>query len=757
MGKSGKFQADAGGKAPGKAPIWSWACCDNQNCQKWRRLPPGTAVDPNIPWFCYMNPDEDMNSCDVPEENYINDVEYAQEPEPVSVPSPGAPSKKNKSKGRGRGKQVVKGGKVGATAIKNGRIEKVQGHYQGGHKAEGLVRSQHSGRISRPPTSSGYLKEEQWSPPRGAAAYQQPTMAGGQKRKRGQTQSDSGDEGSSDGEEAAAQAGPSARSIGPNQKRSSHTGSSAKAAAAKIGPGKAKKLHKGFEKLLACGGVWEAAKGRGRAVTTAPHWIWEGLASYDPDAAELAVEAADMASTARYFMASGQLGSESVTPHDTELATRLTLAGAAVLAAAQTSKASNIGGKPAPAKAARDKGGTPLPNTTDTALSLRDSITATPQAEGRDPNGAEGRPSVGVGATDHDRLQQIMTSLRQPPSLPAPTPAYSAGINPGMQGSQPDASASAASGGPTAVAQARPTKPATPITAGSRKSVVQPWQQPPQLTLPPGVSFSDPRNLYSRGLPGFPAMGKAAPYQGPPPSYQPPPQPIQHSMPPPAARGSTLQAGHTSSWSKAPGQHASPLAGHPSSRGALASAGHPTHQQQQQQPLLQHSAVPQQSLKQQQQQQQPQSTLLQHSAVPQQARKQQQQQQHSWPTANGFHPMSPRQPLHEGQTQQQATANGPGSLPASADGRGGGAPQLASQGPSAPSQQASARSPADIVSPGQTTQAQQHMPGVSKSSHLAGPAARQDGFHVPEQATQDKQAAAFLSLSPAANSAAPKP
>lgn len=47
--------------------------------------------------------------------------------------------------------------------------------------------------------------------------------------------------------------------------------------------------------------MWEAAKGRGRAVTTAPHWIWEGLASYDPDAAELAVEAADMASSARYF------------------------------------------------------------------------------------------------------------------------------------------------------------------------------------------------------------------------------------------------------------------------------------------------------------------------------------------------------------------------------------------------------------------------------------------------------------------------
>ena len=97
------------------------------------------------------------------------------------------------------------------------------------------------------------------------------------------------------------------------------TGPSLKHSGVKMGLGKTKKLHKGFEKLLACGGVWEAAKGRGRAVTTAPHWIWEGLASYDTDAAELAVEAADMASCARYFTVSvsfaqdwGQLGPQSI-------------------------------------------------------------------------------------------------------------------------------------------------------------------------------------------------------------------------------------------------------------------------------------------------------------------------------------------------------------------------------------------------------------------------------------------------------------
>ena len=35
-----------------RAPQLSvWAQCDNQNCQKWRRLPPGSVVDDSVPWF----------------------------------------------------------------------------------------------------------------------------------------------------------------------------------------------------------------------------------------------------------------------------------------------------------------------------------------------------------------------------------------------------------------------------------------------------------------------------------------------------------------------------------------------------------------------------------------------------------------------------------------------------------------------------------------------------------------------------------
>lgn len=104
------------------------------------------------------------------------------------------------------------------------------------------------------------------------------------------------------------------------------------------GTAKARKAHKGFEKLLSAAGVWEVAKasigvdlcmgthqrcqrqrifvsqtfwhpsisilcfqGKGRAVLVPPQWIWEGFAQFAPDAAEVACTALDMLSAARYF------------------------------------------------------------------------------------------------------------------------------------------------------------------------------------------------------------------------------------------------------------------------------------------------------------------------------------------------------------------------------------------------------------------------------------------------------------------------
>lgn len=45
-----------------------WAQCER--CDKWRRLPPGTEIDEERPWYCTMNPNKSQNRCDVAEEEY---------------------------------------------------------------------------------------------------------------------------------------------------------------------------------------------------------------------------------------------------------------------------------------------------------------------------------------------------------------------------------------------------------------------------------------------------------------------------------------------------------------------------------------------------------------------------------------------------------------------------------------------------------------------------------------------------------------
>ena len=42
-------------------------------------------------------------------------------------------------------------------------------------------------------------------------------------------------------------------------------------------------------------------QGKGRAVLVPPQWIWEGFAQFAPDAAEVACNALDILSAARYF------------------------------------------------------------------------------------------------------------------------------------------------------------------------------------------------------------------------------------------------------------------------------------------------------------------------------------------------------------------------------------------------------------------------------------------------------------------------
>ncbi|XP_007505271.2 zinc finger CW-type PWWP domain protein 2 [Monodelphis domestica] len=47
-----------------------WFQCENENCLKWRLLSSEDAaqVDRNEPWFCFMNTDQNHNTCSAPEE-----------------------------------------------------------------------------------------------------------------------------------------------------------------------------------------------------------------------------------------------------------------------------------------------------------------------------------------------------------------------------------------------------------------------------------------------------------------------------------------------------------------------------------------------------------------------------------------------------------------------------------------------------------------------------------------------------------------
>ncbi|DBA84732.1 TPA: hypothetical protein ACH3X1_005981 [Trebouxia sp. C0004] len=124
---------------------------------------------------------------------------------------------------------------------------------------------------------------------------------------------------------------------------------------------KARKQHKGFEKLLALGGLWEIVKGKGKAITPAPFWVWEGLATHTPAAAELAAQAADVASAARYFEG-GNFPSGAAQAAESAALKRQAMTAAAVLGLDVTSQIPDVIA-PAPSKpAAAPKPHQPAPD-----------------------------------------------------------------------------------------------------------------------------------------------------------------------------------------------------------------------------------------------------------------------------------------------------------------------------------------------------------------------------------------------------------
>lgn len=311
--KSGSGAAKSASAATAKAQEDVWAQCDNPNCQKWRRLPPGTVIDEDTPWYCYMNPDEEKAACEAPEESYKLDVEIDPGFGEAEYKAPSSSRHvPNKSKSRShadRSKAASKSlrqtswptahrSNSGSSSQGTKRAEsaldppfeaqrtrlgsssssrlypqaeanvhdldyKPKANRDGDAHASELHGSslggvRHSLRPKRPPSLP--LKEES-PPPPGPPRHQ--SRQGGSRPPSGQN--------------AAAQAA----AMRPTQK--------------------ARKQHKGFEKLLALGGLWEIVKGKGKAITPPPFWVWEGLATHTPAAAELAAQAADVASAARYF------------------------------------------------------------------------------------------------------------------------------------------------------------------------------------------------------------------------------------------------------------------------------------------------------------------------------------------------------------------------------------------------------------------------------------------------------------------------
>eukprot|EP00891_Asterochloris_glomerata_P007995 jgi/Astpho2/7995/Aster-x1473 len=237
----------------------SWAQCENEKCQKWRRLPPGTVVDDSQPWFCYMNPDMSKADCSIPEENYDKDVEVTLTDSQPAAPPPPLPAVKQEYIRRFQQQPVARQKSVNWAA-------------------SGDLAQPRQSFLTPEPKKRAWSGEadEDWS------AAKRPKVKMYTTSRLGANNSwDTDGRGYSSGG-GRGQALQAASSGGR-------------------GTAKTRKQYKAYEKLVAWGGLWEITKGKGRAITQPPSWVWDGLAVHAPNAAELACRATDVASAAKYF------------------------------------------------------------------------------------------------------------------------------------------------------------------------------------------------------------------------------------------------------------------------------------------------------------------------------------------------------------------------------------------------------------------------------------------------------------------------
>eukprot|EP00887_Chlorella_sp_A99_P007809 scaffold20.g7809.t1 len=263
-----------------------WVQCENPNCNKWRKLPPGAKPPPDDePFFCYLNPDPQRNTCSASEAEYDEKTEMTLDPEDEehnrqvrqrlqagieAAAAAAAAATAATMRGRGRGR----GGRGGGRGRGRGRG-------RGGKAGGGAATSA----LAQPPAG--------WLPPALPAVLPPAALPRAAEEDLGALASGRG------------------RAIGRKQ-QSKH-----------------------FQRLLENSGSWEG--GRGAAAATMalpPPEAWESLAQHaGAELTDAACQACDLASAGSYFEGAGPGGAAAAEGSASMARLALMLASAAGLSA----------------------------------------------------------------------------------------------------------------------------------------------------------------------------------------------------------------------------------------------------------------------------------------------------------------------------------------------------------------------------------------------------------------------------------------
>jgi CW-type Zinc Finger len=302
----------------------AWAQCENPNCQKWRRLPPGAPeINEDEPWYCYLNPDATRNTCSASEVVRIKCSQFQILSCPVVLKSPplfsplpyltklhskcsiqlqdydenneiviaGMDDPEEAARNRAIMEDLEASIAAAAAAAVRGRGKGGRGGARGGRGRGARGRG-------RPPLPGGGFA----AGGRGFGAlpaFDQYGIGGG-------GGSGAGGGGSrrmrnvSFAEDYDIDAGDSDLTAGRHGSRMTK-----------------RQIAKHLQRLVENQGQWEAPRGGAAAALpvippSLPSEAWEALANAAPDTAELVCAAADLASSVRYFESAGSAAEHAV-------------------------------------------------------------------------------------------------------------------------------------------------------------------------------------------------------------------------------------------------------------------------------------------------------------------------------------------------------------------------------------------------------------------------------------------------------------